>query len=215
MAFVEQGVVRDLRRDVYASYHSLPLRYFQKRKTGDMMSRSRRLHHGERQLNTRLHRAYQGAHQHPLPSRGHGGPELELTLSLSQRPADASHHHAHREKLRRRTTHTQDRHRGTHLGDRGDHLQHPCGEGVTRWRIRGVEVRQGQRFLFPRSFVSSGVRRLSSPGTEFLGVAMVVLVLWIGGSLVLQGRGELGPEEFILYIGFMFMLMQAARGSRR
>jgi subfamily B ATP-binding cassette protein MsbA len=40
---------------------------------------------------------------------------------------------------------------------------------------------------------------------------MVVVVLWIGGNLVLERRSELGPEEFILFIGFMFMLMQAAK----
>ena len=39
MAYVEQGVVRDLRGDVYSSYHRLPIRYFQKRKTGDLISR--------------------------------------------------------------------------------------------------------------------------------------------------------------------------------
>jgi len=39
MAFVEQGVVRNLREDVYVSYHRLPLKYFQRKKTGDLISR--------------------------------------------------------------------------------------------------------------------------------------------------------------------------------
>ena len=39
MAYVEQGMVRNLREDIYAAYHRLPLRFFQKRKTGDMISR--------------------------------------------------------------------------------------------------------------------------------------------------------------------------------
>ena len=29
MAYVEQGVIRNLREDIYAAYHRLPLRYFQ------------------------------------------------------------------------------------------------------------------------------------------------------------------------------------------
>ena len=39
MAYVEQGVIKNLREDLYAAYHRLPLRYFQKKKTGELISR--------------------------------------------------------------------------------------------------------------------------------------------------------------------------------
>jgi len=114
-------------------------------------------------------------------------------------------------RLRRRTTKTQDR-----IADLTSVLE----ETITN--IRVVKAFAMEKFELSRFDRSNNdyfkalihlfqVRRLSSPVTEFLGVSMVVLVLWLGGSLVLDSRGVLGPDEFMLFIGFMFMLMQAAK----
>jgi len=43
-------------------------------------------------------------------------------------------------------------------------------------------------------------RELSSPLTEFLGIAVVVIVLWFGGRLVLNFESSLKPEIFINFI---------------
>jgi len=42
-------------------------------------------------------------------------------------------------------------------------------------------------------------RDLSSPMSEYLGVMVMVIILWFGGKVVLSGDG-LGPEMFITYI---------------
>lgn len=43
-------------------------------------------------------------------------------------------------------------------------------------------------------------RDLSSPLSELLGIAVVMLLLWFGGRLVLEGKIGLGPEGFITFI---------------
>jgi len=42
-------------------------------------------------------------------------------------------------------------------------------------------------------------RDLSSPMSEYLGIMVMVVILWFGGKIVLSG-GSLGPEMFITYI---------------
>ncbi len=51
------------------------------------------------------------------------------------------------------------------------------------------------------------VRSLAGPVNEFLGTAAGVMVLWYGGRQVLSGD-IMGPEEFMTYIIAIFLLMQ-------
>jgi len=51
------------------------------------------------------------------------------------------------------------------------------------------------------------VRSLAGPVNEFLGTAAGVLVLWYGGRQVLRGD-IMGPEEFMTFIIAIFLLMQ-------
>ena len=48
---------------------------------------------------------------------------------------------------------------------------------------------------------------LASPLSEFLGVAVVITVLWYGGSLVLNNVSTLTPQGFIGYIGLFYTII--------
>lgn len=52
---------------------------------------------------------------------------------------------------------------------------------------------------------------LSSPFSEFLGVAVVITVLWYGGSLVLGNKGTLTPQEFMGYIGLFYTIINPVK----
>ncbi|MDI3526640.1 MAG: ATP-binding cassette, subfamily bacterial MsbA [Tenuifilum sp.] len=54
-------------------------------------------------------------------------------------------------------------------------------------------------------------RDLASPLSEFLGTIVVVLVLWYGGNLIFDGKGNLGPEALIAYIGIFYMIINPAK----
>ena len=56
------------------------------------------------------------------------------------------------------------------------------------------------------------IRELSSPLSEFLGVATVSFILLYGGSLVLQENPTLTADAFIVYIGIFSQIISPAKG---
>ncbi len=52
---------------------------------------------------------------------------------------------------------------------------------------------------------------LATPMSEFLGVAVVITVLWYGGSLVLTDSSPLSPQEFIGYIGLFYTIINPVK----
>jgi len=52
---------------------------------------------------------------------------------------------------------------------------------------------------------------LASPFSEFLGVSVVITVLWYGGSLVLGNESALTPQEFIGYIGLFYTIINPVK----
>lgn len=52
---------------------------------------------------------------------------------------------------------------------------------------------------------------LASPFSEFLGVVVVITVLWYGGSLVLGGQSDLSPQKFMGYIGLFYTIINPVK----
>jgi len=212
MAYVEQGVVRNLREDVYAAYHRLPLRYFQKRKTGDLISRVLNDCHT---VNTNLNSSLINLIKEPINIVvllvGMIVLSWKLTVfSFLIAPPSLFIISKISKKLRRRTTHMQ---------QRVSTITSVLEETITNIRI--VKAFAMERFEINKFGIANNdyfrallrlfrVRRLSSPVTEVLGVSMAVAVLWIGGRMVLDQK-SLAPGDFIPFILLMFLLMQSAK----
>ncbi len=52
---------------------------------------------------------------------------------------------------------------------------------------------------------------LASPVSEFLGITVVVMIVWFGGQLVLGGNGKLEPSVFLVYLGIFSQLIPPAK----
>ncbi|GGG47634.1 antibiotic ABC transporter ATP-binding protein [Croceivirga lutea] len=52
---------------------------------------------------------------------------------------------------------------------------------------------------------------LASPFSEFLGVAVVITVLWYGGSLVFDEGSNLKPQDFMGYIGLFYTIINPVK----
>ncbi|BFP39245.1 ABC transporter ATP-binding protein [Flavobacteriaceae bacterium GF1] len=52
---------------------------------------------------------------------------------------------------------------------------------------------------------------LASPLSEFLGVAVVITVLWYGGSLVFEENSGLKPQDFMGYIGLFYTIINPVK----
>lgn len=54
-------------------------------------------------------------------------------------------------------------------------------------------------------------RYLAHPMSEFLGTGVIVVVLWYGGKLVLGNNSTLSPAEFITYLVFFYSIINPAK----
>ncbi len=54
-------------------------------------------------------------------------------------------------------------------------------------------------------------RYLAHPMSEFLGTAVIVIILWYGGNLVLNKNSNLSPAEFMVYIAFFYTIINPAK----
>ena len=54
-------------------------------------------------------------------------------------------------------------------------------------------------------------RYLAHPMSEFLGTAVIVVILWYGGNLVLNNHSTLTSSEFIVYLAFFYTIINPAK----
>lgn len=54
-------------------------------------------------------------------------------------------------------------------------------------------------------------QKLASPLSEFLGAITIMVILWFGGSIVLSGESTLNAETFIGYIVLFYSVLQPAK----
>ena len=212
MAFVEQGVIKDLREDIYISYHRFPLRFFQKRKTGDFISR---LINDCNTINTNLNSSLIDLMKEPITISVILSFMIVISwkltlLSFLIAPPSFFIIAKISKKLRRRTIHTQ---------DNISTMTSVIGETISN--IRVVKAFAMEQFEIKKFHKANStyfrsllklfrMRRLSSPVTEILGVSMAVFVLWFGGRMVLNDTG-LEPADFLTFGVMMFLLMQSAK----
>lgn len=52
---------------------------------------------------------------------------------------------------------------------------------------------------------------LASPMSEFLGSATIIAILWFGGRMVLSGEDDMKPQEFLGFIGLFYLILNPAK----
>lgn len=52
---------------------------------------------------------------------------------------------------------------------------------------------------------------LAHPVSEFLGTAIIIVVLWYGGSLILKNEGGMAAADFITYLVFFYSIVNPAK----
>jgi subfamily B ATP-binding cassette protein MsbA len=52
---------------------------------------------------------------------------------------------------------------------------------------------------------------LASPISEFLSTMVIMIIMYVGGNLVINGKGKMSPEDLIVYLTVFAMIIQPAK----
>jgi subfamily B ATP-binding cassette protein MsbA len=209
LAHVEQGIIKHFRDQIYEHLHTLSMSYFHRRQTGHLISR---VVNDVTLLNEAVNASLIHLLRDPVMVVVYLGIlcvlSWKLTLAvLVVLPFGAWFIALIGKKLRKHSLRSQER-----IADITSVLEE------TLFGIRVVKAFAMERFeiekfrkatdRFRRSAPKlRRIRRLASPTTEFMGAAIGVTVIWIGGRQVLLG-GRLAPEEFMVFLISMFLMIQ-------
>jgi ATP-binding cassette, subfamily B, bacterial MsbA len=212
MAHVEQAVIRDIRNDIYIHLNRLSLGYFNRTKTGKLISR---ITNDVTLVNGGISASFFTMVQNPLLIVAF----LTMAFIISWKltliaffvlPVSLLIISWIGLSLRKSSTVSQER-----MAEVTTVLQ----ESITGARIVkafGMETFEIKRFsekthqYFKTLLRLTRARNLASPLTEFLGTGVGVGILWFGGAQVLRGEA-LTPDRFILFLGCVFSLMRPVK----
>ncbi len=213
LAPVRNGVVADIRQQIYNKILGLPLGYFSGERKGDIMARaSSDVAEVEWSIMSGLEMIF----REPLTIiitlvwLAIISPQLTLT-SLVLLPLAGILIGRIGKTLKKVSTESQNK-----LGEILTLLDETLG-GLRI--IKGFTAEDSMKNRFKdenKSFLNLQNRiyrrrDLASPLSEFMGVGVMVVLIWLGGSLILGGDKKLTPEEFIFYIVLFSQILNPAK----
>jgi subfamily B ATP-binding cassette protein MsbA len=214
MAYVEQGVIKDLRDDIYKHIHQLSLSYFNQTRTGQLISR---ITNDVTLVNGGLSASFFTMVKNPLLIISYLAIAFliswQMTLvALLILPFSLFVISWIALSLRKESTISQER-----MADVTSVLQETIA-GMRIVKAFGMEHFEITKFMketwryFKSLIRLTRTRHLASPITEFLGMTVGVGILWYGGQQVLgRGVNAMTPEAFITFIFVIFSIMQPVK----
>ena len=210
---IRNGVVRDIRRDVYRKILSLPIGYFTDERKGDIMAR---LTNDVQEVEWGIMNSLEAMFREPLNiiifliTMFTMSPELMLFV-LVLLPIAGLLIGRIGKSLKKRSAQAQER-----MGQLLSTLEETLG-GLRIIHAFTAEERAANRFgevnqQHFRLQNKIGRRRdLASPLSEFLGAVVLTIVMYFGGRLVLGPESKLEPSEFIAFIAIFSQLIPPAK----
>ena len=215
MAPVRNGVIRDLRRQVFDKLLLLPLSYFSEERKGDLMSR---ITSDVQEVEWSILNVLEAIFREPLIIGGALGimlyisPQLTLFVFVLLLFTGFVIGGIGR-RLKRSSMNVQDR-----LGA----LVSVIEEALSGLRIiKGFNAEGYQREKFGQEnekyrYLLTRLlwrRDLSSPLSEFLGIGVVAVLLWFGSRLVFSG--QMNAETFLTFIFAFYNVIEPAKKLSR
>ncbi len=209
MAHVEQGIIKDIRNDLYRHLNELSLGYFHRTRTGQLISR---ITNDVTLVNGGVSASFVTLIKNPLLIVVYLGMALYLSwrltlIALVILPTSMAIIGFIGSRLRRASTLSQEK-----MAEVTSVLQETIS-GVRVVKAFAMEEFEQRKFqqvasdYFKSLLHITRVSKLAGPMTEFLSAIVGVGILWFGGQQVLSGNG-LSPGDFILFLLVIFSLMQ-------
>ena len=211
------GIVRDIRVQVYNKVLSLPLGFFSQERKGDIIARmSGDVNEVENSITSSLDMLI----KNPILILFYFGTLLftswQLTLfTLLVVPAMAWGMGALGKRLKRDSLEAQDKWSDT-MSQVDETLS-----GLRIIKAFNAEEKMKRRFRrtadeHKRLVNKVAIRQASAhPVSEFLGTIMIMIVLWFGGTLILNGNDAFDAPTFIFYMVILYSVLQPIKDLSR
>jgi len=213
LAYLRNGVIKDVRDSLYHKIIELPLAYFSEKKKGDIIARmTSDVQEVENSFLTSLETVVREPLTIILTLISMFAISAKLTLFVFiLLPVSGYIISAISKRLKAQSLLAQQ--------ETGNFLSF-IEETLTGLRvIKGFNAENKIEGKFKnstrkfRNLMTSVIQRktLASPMSEFLGSATIIAILWYGGRLVLSENSTMEPQEFFGYIGLFYLVLNPAK----
>ena len=210
---IRNGVVRDLRHNIYHKILQLPMAFFSEEKKGDIIARSTGdVQEVEASIMSSLNMFLKNPVLIVVFLVAMLLFSYKLTLFVFVVLPIAGFIIGRVGKSLKKTSREGQNKMGELLGIIEETLS-----GLRIVKAFNAEKRMDQRFDGEvdeyRNIMNRLMRRrdLAHPMSEFLGTIVVVIVVWFGGTLILTDSNALNAAEFLAYLGIFYQIINPAK----
>ncbi len=214
---IETGVLRDMRRQLYNKVITLPIGYFTEERKGDIMSRmTNDVGQVEASIMASLNMLFKDPILITVYLIALFAVSWRLTIFvLILLPTMGYFIGLVGRSLKRRSTKGQEQ-----TADLLSQIEETLG-GLRVVKAFNAEEKLKARFevlndTTRRTFSHIAMRyNLAHPMSEFLGTAMIAIVLWYGGTLILTDNSTIDAANFIYYLIIFYSIINPAKDLTR
>ena len=213
MSFVEQGIIRDIRLQLYTHFHKLSLSYFTEEKKGILISR---IINDVQIIKDSMIAVINSLFRDPpliiIFSAVLFIFNWQLTLLVfALLPITGFILAKIGDSLKRRSIQSQER-----IADITSILDETFGAmrivkafGMEKYEIERFREEEKKYFRLLTSLIRR--RALASPITESLGVITISIILYFIGSQIVLGKSDMTPGAFFVFLGIFFQMMPSIK----
>ncbi len=213
MSFVEQGIIRDIRLQLYTHFHKLSLGYFTEEKKGILISR---IINDVQIIKDSMIAVINSIFRDPpiiiIFSAVLFIFNWKLTLLVfALLPVTGFILAKIGDSLKKRSIQSQERIAGitSILDETFGAMRIVKAFGMENYEIERFREEEKKYFRLLTSLVRR--RALSSPITEVIGVITIAIILYFIGSEIVQGKSDMTPGAFFVFLGIFFQMMPSIK----
>ncbi len=209
LAILRNGVIKDIRNDLYDKILALPISYFSEKRKGDIISR---MSNDVKEVEMSFLTSLEAIFRDPLTIVITLGAMLTISYKLTLfvlvlLPISGFIISSLSKRLKASSLKAQQE-TGTFLSFIEETLT-----GLRVIKAFNAEGRISKKFKASTynfyKLMNQVLHRqtLGSPMSEFLGATTIISILWFGGRLVLSNQSNLKPEEFLTFILLFYLVL--------
>lgn len=206
---IRTGIVRDIRNQLYRKILYLPLGFFSEERKGDILAR---MSGDVQEVESSIMSSLDMLFKNPILILIYFGTLLsvswQLTLfTLVILPMMGWVMGTVGKKLKRRSMQAQNQ-----WSDLMSQVEETLG-GLRIIKAFNAEGKMNDRFVKADDLYRDTVSRVNTrqqmahPMSEFLGTILIVIVLWFGGTLILNNNSSIDAPSFIFYLVILYSLI--------